>query len=133
MQHDVLSGVAKIEAGIDRDLPPALRELARYKASQINECKCSADCRRTAALRAGISERQLEAIDDYVRDGMFSDQQKTVLAYAEQLTRTANVEPTIVKKLKRFLDERQLVTLAAAVALTNFTDRVTHGLDVESP
>jgi uncharacterized peroxidase-related enzyme len=132
-QPDVLVGVAKINDGIHEDLPADLRELAYYKASHVNECKYCTHWHRKAALRSGVSEDQLRTIDDYVSDGVFNDRQKTVLAYAEQLTRTAHVDPTIVRKLKRFLNDRQLVTLAATVALANFTNRVNHGLGVELP
>lgn len=132
-QPDVLVGTTKINNGIHKNLPDDLRELAYYKASRINECKYCSHWHRNAALKSGISEEQLQAIDDYVTDGLFNDQQKAVLAYTEQLTRTADVEPTIVKKLKRFLDDRQLVTLAATVALANFTNRLNHGLDIQLP
>jgi alkylhydroperoxidase family enzyme len=56
-----------------------------------------------------------------------------VLAYAEQLTKTAEVDPAVVQELKGFLNETQLVTLAATVALANFTNRFNHGLDIELP
>ena len=49
----------------------------------------------------------------------FDDQEKAVLAYAEQLTKQANADAATVQKLTEFLDDKQLVSLAAAVALAN--------------
>jgi alkylhydroperoxidase family enzyme len=63
----------------------------------------------------------------------FDDQEKAVLAFAEELTRTADVEPATVNRLKAFLSDQQLVTLAATVALANFTNRFNHDLDIGLP
>jgi alkylhydroperoxidase family enzyme len=64
---------------------------------------------------------------------LFDEKEQAVLKYAEQLTTKANVDASVVKELKLFLNEKQLVTLAAAVALANFTNRINHGLDIELP
>lgn len=131
-QPDVLGGVTQINDGLQNDLPAKLRELAYYKASQINGCDYCSYYHRQAAIKAGLSESQLDSIDPANSD-LFDDQEQAVLRYTDQLTRTANVDQDIVDELKTFLDERQLVTLASAVALANFTNRVNHGLAVELP
>lgn len=131
-QPDVLGGVTQINDGLQNDLPAKFRELAYYKASQINSCDYCSHYHRKAALKAGLSEQQLDSIDQPDSD-LFSSDEQAVLKYADQLTRTADVDQAVVDDVKGFLNETQLVTLAAAVALANFTNRVNHGLGIELP
>lgn len=132
-QPDVLKGVATINDGIQNDLLDRLRELAYYSASQLNGCDYCSHHHRKGALKAGASEEQLDAVADYADSDLFSDVEENVLAYTEQLTKTANVDGRIVDALKRHLSDRELVTLAATVALANFTNRFNHGLGIELP
>ncbi|MDA8743543.1 carboxymuconolactone decarboxylase family protein [Rubripirellula amarantea] len=131
-QPDVLGGVTQINDGLQNDLPAKFRELAYYKASQLNPCDYCSHYHRQAALKAGLSEEQLDSMNADALD-LFDEQERAVLQYADQLTQTANVDSNVVEKVKTFLDDRQLVTLAAAVALANFTNRVNHGLAIELP
>jgi len=132
-QPDVLGGVTQINEGMRNDLPAKFRELAYYKASDINQCDYCSHYHRQAAKKAGVSDAQLQAIGEFSGSDAFNEQEKAVLAYTEQLTKDAKVEDSIVEKLKAFLDDKQLVSLAAAVALANFTNRANHGLDIELP
>ncbi|TWT74077.1 carboxymuconolactone decarboxylase family protein [Allorhodopirellula solitaria] len=132
-QPDVLGGTTQINDGIQNDLPDVLREFAYYKASTVNDCKYCSHYHKGAAKKAGATPTQLSAIDDFADSDAFTDEEKAVLSYAEELTKTANVSPDTVARLKLYLDDTQLVTLAATVALANFTNRVNHGLDIELP
>lgn len=132
-QPDVLGGVTQINDGMREDLPEKLRELAYYKASQINKCDYCSHYHEQAAKQAGVTQKQLEALATYADSDAFDAEEKAVLSYSEQLTKTANVDKATVDELKKTLDEKQLVSLAAAVALANFTNRVNHGLAVELP
>jgi uncharacterized peroxidase-related enzyme len=132
-QPDVLTGVATINDGIQKDLPATLRELAYLKASLVNGCEYCAHHHKKAAKKAGVSEEQLKAIGDYQSSDKFSEVEKHVLAYAEQLTETGNVDASTVESVKQHLSDQQLVTLAATVALANFTNRFNHGLGIELP
>ncbi|PHQ32938.1 carboxymuconolactone decarboxylase family protein [Rhodopirellula bahusiensis] len=131
-QPDVLGGMTQINDGLQNDLPAKYRELAYYKASQLNSCDYCSHYHRQAAKKAGLSDEQLDSMNVSGGD-LFDEKEQAVLKYAEQLTTKANVEPSVVKELKLFLNEKQLVTLAAAVALANFTNRINHGLDIELP
>ncbi|MDZ4850247.1 MAG: hypothetical protein SGI77_13265 [Pirellulaceae bacterium] len=46
---------------------------------------------------------------------------------------TQIVDVAIVQEIKTFLNDKQLVSLAGAVALANFTNRFNHGLDIQLP
>ncbi|MEO8269372.1 MAG: carboxymuconolactone decarboxylase family protein [Aureliella sp.] len=132
-QPDVLGGTTQINDGIQHDLPEKFRELAYFKSSQVNGCEYCAHYHKGAARKAGASDAQIAAIDDFASSDSFDEQEKAVLTYAEQLTKTAHVDTAVVNQLKKFLDDKQLVTLAATVALANFTNRINHGLDIQLP
>lgn len=132
-QPDVLKGVVAINDGLQNNLPATLRELAYFKASQVNGCDYCSHYHRMAASNAGISDEQLNAIDDFENSDLFSEAQKHVLQYTEQLTRTASVDDATVAAVKQHISDTELVTLAATVALANFTNRFNHGLGIELP
>ncbi|NND96142.1 MAG: carboxymuconolactone decarboxylase family protein [Pirellulaceae bacterium] len=132
-QPDLLGGMTQINDGIQNDLPGKFRELAYYKASQINSCDYCSHYHRGAAKQAGLSDEQLAAIDSHASSDLFDDQEKAVLTYAQQLTESAKVDNGTVAELKKFLNDKQLVSLAGAVALANFTNRFNHGLDIQLP
>ena len=132
-QPGVLEGVTKINDGMQNDLPGKYRELAYYLASQINGCDYCSHYHRPAAKKEGVSDAQLDAVKGYAESDLFDEQEKAVLRYTEELTRTSDVSAEAVTGVQGFLNNTQLVTLAAAVALANFTNRVNHGLGIELP
>lgn len=130
-QSDVLKGVVAINDGLEKDLPATLRELAYYKSSQVNNCEYCSHYHKQAAQNAGVREEQLQAIDNYRESDAFSEVEKHVLAYAEQLTKNGDADAETIEAVKQHLSDQQLVTLAASVALANFTNRFNHGLGIE--
>jgi len=80
-----------------------------------------------------LSEAQIAAMDDYASSDQFDAQEKAVLRFAEQLTRKARVDADTVNELKGFLNDAQLVVLAAAVGQANLTNRFNEAFAVELP
>ena len=80
-----------------------------------------------------MNEAQIAAVEDYASSDLFDAQEKAVLRFAEQLTQGVRVDPDIVKELKGFLNDAQLVVLAAAVGQANFTNRFNEAFAVELP
>ena len=132
-QPDLLGGMTQINDGVRNDLPGKFREMAYVLASQINGCAYCSHYHHQAAKKEGVSHDQIAAMEAYADSDLFDDQEKAVLSYAEQLTKTANVDEATVATLKDFLSDTQLVTLAGAVALANFTNRFNHGLGIDLP
>ena len=80
-----------------------------------------------------MNEAQIAAMDDYASSDQFDAQEKAVLRFAEQLTQSARVDADTVNELKVFLNDAQLVVLAAAVGQANFTNRFNEAFAVELP
>ena len=72
-------------------------------------------------------------LDDYAASGAYNDLEKSVIAFAEQLTREATVAEAVMVKLKESLSPEHLVKLAAAVGQANWTNRFNNAFSVELP
>ena len=80
-----------------------------------------------------MTETQIAAMDNYAGSDQFDHQEKAVLRFAEQLTREVRVDAETMSELKGALSETQLVVLAAAVGLANWTNRFNEAFQVELP
>jgi uncharacterized peroxidase-related enzyme len=112
-------------------LDARLRELAYVKASQLNGCRYCATHHGTLGRRAGISREQFEALSGYATSPLFSELDRLVIRYAEDMTRTVQVDPALVESLKQHLSPEALVQLTLNIAAANFTNRVNEALGTE--
>jgi uncharacterized peroxidase-related enzyme len=104
-------------------LDPKLRELAYIKASLINDCAYCANAHKAGGLRIGLTEQQLQEIGNYAASSAFSDLEKLVLRYTEELTRTAKSSDEVMAELKQHLSPRDIVELNLTVGTANLTNR----------
>lgn len=132
-QPAILEAVTSLNRAIQGDLPDKYRELAYLKSSKVNGCAYCGQHHTQAAAGAGVTDAQIKAIDNDATGDLFDEKEKAVLRFAEQLTKTADVDEAIVEQLKGFLSDPQLVQLAATVGLANFTNRFNHAFDIELP
>jgi uncharacterized peroxidase-related enzyme len=108
---------------IKGSLDAKLRELAYIKASLVNNCAYCANGHKSAALRAGVTEAQLDEIGGYASSTAFSPLEKLALQFAEELTRTVRTSEEVMNELKKHLSEPQIVELTLTVGLANLTNR----------
>jgi len=131
---DLLEGFIALNGALGRtELDPKLRELAYIRASEANSCGYCLQHHKKAGRKAGLDERQVNETESYSGSDIYDDLQQVVLQYAEEVTRNVIVSDEFADQLKQKLTERQLVELAVAVALANFTNRISETLRVELP
>jgi len=129
-----LAAVLQLREAIQTELPPKLRELAYLKASAVNDCQYCLHYHRKMALKAGVAESQVRAImEDQAAAGDFSEIESLVVTFADQLTRTTEVDCEVLASLSRQLTPAQFVVLTMTVGLANVTNRVNHACHVELP
>jgi len=128
----VLAGFLQLYEAIQHDLPARWREMAYLRASSVNHCKYCMHYHRMAAGRAGLSEHEIDAV---VRGDMprFDERDRAVLQFADQLTRTTEVDAATIAKLREFLSESQYVTLAMTASVAGVTNRINHACGVSLP
>jgi uncharacterized peroxidase-related enzyme len=114
-------------------LPHRLRELAYLKASQVNGCDYCEHYHRALCRKAGLSDRQVDEIDRFELSDAYTDLERDVLRFAEGVTRSVKGDDAVVGRLREQLSEQELLELAVAVALANFTNRVNVSLKIDLP
>ncbi|MGO9812926.1 MAG: SIR2 family protein, partial [Isosphaeraceae bacterium] len=114
-------------------LDPKLRELAYIRTSEVNSCGYCLQHHKKAGRKAGLDERQVNETESAAGSALYDDLQQDVLQYAEEVTRNVVVGDELADRIKQNLTEQELVELAVAVALANFTNRISETLRLELP
>jgi alkylhydroperoxidase family enzyme len=82
---------------------------------------------------AGISDQRLKEIGVFDTSPHFDRREKSVLHYAEGMSRTpAEVSDQVFQDLQMFFSAAQIVELTAAIALENLRARFNCALKVQS-
>lgn len=130
---EVLQATLSLNQAIQGDLDPKLRELAYLKASQVNNCKYCLHYHTGAARKVGVSDVQVQTLEDYEQSIAYSDLEKLVIRFAEQWSQQGKVDTDVVAALSKQLSPSQLVILAATCGLANWTNRFNETFGVALP
>jgi AhpD family alkylhydroperoxidase len=107
-------------------LEPALLELVRLRASQINGCAYCIDMHTKDARAHGESEQRLYALTAWRETPFFNDRERAALAWAEAVTEVAqtHVPDEVYESVRRHFSDKELVDLTLAVAAINSWNRL---------
>lgn len=130
---DSLAAVLRLGAATHKQLPAKLRELAYLMASKVNQCEYCIHYHTLAAKRHGVTEEQIDEMDRYWGSEAFSDTEKSVLKFADELTRDCNVDKNLLNRMKADFTEPQLVELAMTIGMANMINRFNIAFKVELP
>lgn len=103
-------------AGIE----PALRELVRLRASQLNGCAYCVDLHSRDARHAGLRPQQVDAVAVWRESSFFTAAQRDALDLAESVTllpQTRVPEPVVAAAVARFGEQGTSALLALLVAI----------------
>jgi alkylhydroperoxidase family enzyme len=95
------------------------KQLARLKLSLEHGCRTCNRQNVPGALAAGISQAQVDAIDDF-ENGPFTDAEKAVIAYAGQVALTnmdGAMTPALFQRLRAHFSEADILELGTAMAV----------------
>lgn len=96
----------------DAALPANLRELAVLATAYALDVAYERHHHIPAARRAGVSAAQLAAFPDWADADAFDATERAVLAYADQVARTRDVDDATFAAIQRALPPGQLIDLA---------------------
>ncbi len=82
------------------------------------------------ALAEGITQAQIDALKLGNADA-FSGVERSVLAYAESMTREVNVPQAVFDAVKPHFSEREIVELTATIAAYNLVSRFLEALQID--
>lgn len=108
-------------AELDRaGVAPALREILRLRASQLNGCAYCVDLHSKAARTAGESEQRLHAVAIWRDSSLFTAAERAALELAESITRLSEThvpDATVAAALEHFGDDQTAALIALAVTI----------------
>lgn len=108
-------------AGLDRKL----LMLVDYRISQINGCAFCLDMHFKEALEAGESAVRLSMVSAWKETDVFSEMERAVLRYAEQVTLLSqfDIDDEVYQSLRKFYSENQIAALTLAIVKINGWNR----------
>jgi len=116
---DAIKAMLALSASVAKlGLEPALLELVKLRASQINGCAFCIDMHATDARKGGETERRLYAVSAWRETPFFTPRERAALAWTEAVTQISTVgalDATYEALSAQFTDkERMDLTLAIA-------------------
>jgi alkylhydroperoxidase family enzyme len=114
------------QSGLDK----RVRELAVLMLMKRCDCEYGFVRHIDIAKREGISQQQIDDIGAYRSSQRFSDNDKLVLQYAEELTTKARVDDDLYRKVESVVGKDHMVDLTGAIAFWNMMARNLNALQV---
>ncbi len=107
-------------------LEPALVELVKLRASQLNGCAYCIDMHTKDARSHGESEQRLYGITAWRETPFYSERERAALAWTETVTNISESQATeeIYQQVNRHFTEKELVDLTLAVIAINSWNRL---------
>ena len=122
--RDALLAMGKTadESGVDK----AIVELAKLRASQINNCAFCLQIHLNVSRKLGVAQEKLDLVATWHEAGIFSDRECAALAWAESLTRLADrgVPDDAYDAVRKHFSESEVVFLSTAIATINAWNRL---------
>jgi 8-oxo-dGTP diphosphatase len=103
-----------------------IKELVYLTCSFSNECAYCTAAHKASGKKAGITEEEMRALQTE-QDHAFSEPERAAIAYARELTQTADAEESREQLFAHFTNE-QIVEITLVAAMANFTNRFNNGL-----
>jgi AhpD family alkylhydroperoxidase len=110
-------------------LEPALLELVRVRASQINGCAYCLDMHTKDARANGETEQRLYTISAWRETPFFTERERAALAWTEGITliHQDHAPDQIYEDAKEHFTEEELVNLTLAIVAINGWNRLAIG------
>lgn len=113
-------------------LSGALRELVIMRVAIVNGAQYEADQHAPIALKEGVTQPQLDALAQWERSPVFSNEQRTALALTDAMTRGVRVPEKVLEAVREHLSNREVVELVATIAAYNMVSRFIEALGIHS-
>ena len=108
------------------------KQLARLKLSLLHGCRTCNKQNVPGALAAGISQSQVDAMDDF-ESGPFTDAEKAVIAYAGEVALTnpdGRLTPELHARLARHFSQAEILELGVVMAVISGMAKLSFVLDL---
>lgn len=124
---DIYEAMARLQAVVNKsELEPALLELVKLRASQINGCAYCIDMHFKDACAAGETAQRLYLLDAWRETSLYSEQERAALAWTEAVTliHEDGAPDDVYEQVRKHFSEKQLAYLTLAVVTINSWNRL---------
>lgn len=112
-------------------LSGALREMVIMRIAHLNGAPYEAAQHAPIAVKEGLTEEQVAALENWTASSLFDDTQRAVLAYCDAMTREIRVPAEVFAAVRRLLPDRELVELTATIGAYNMVSRFLEALEID--
>lgn len=107
-----------------------LKQLAVSKAAAMVNCEFCLDIGAELGRRDGVTEQQILDLPRYLDSDAYTELEKLVISFAEEMSKTAIVPDGLREQLLQYLTMGQLAEIAAEVAWEHQRARLNQALGV---
>ncbi|HEY8153125.1 MAG TPA: carboxymuconolactone decarboxylase family protein [Myxococcota bacterium] len=122
--------VRAMERGLSLDRE--LRLLITTQSSLINGCTFCADLHMAQAVQGRIGLAKFKALPEFATSSLFSERERSVLAYTEEVTRRRSASDAVFENLRKHVSEKEIVEITWLNAVGNFFNLMAVPLELES-
>jgi uncharacterized peroxidase-related enzyme len=115
----------------ESSLSPRQRELAVLILMKRLNCEYGFGRHIEIAERVGLTRTQIDNIGNYQTSPLFSEEDKLILRYADDLTMKARVDDQLFQQVQTLIGQKDILELTAATAFWNMMARNLNALQVE--
>ena len=114
-------------------LEPALLELVKIRASQINGCAYCLDMHTKDARAAGETEQRLYTLSAWQEAPFYTPRERAALAWTEAITniQQGHAPDPVYEEVRKQFSEDEMVKLTLAIAQINTWNRIAIGFRAE--
>ena len=113
------------------ELSPKLRELAILRVGNLAQSEYEFAQHTAIALRSGVSQNQVDELSNWAASKLFDEQERTVLAYTDEVAQDIRVKDETFARLGGLLSDHAIVELTAAIGYYGMVCRILVALEVE--
>jgi len=121
------------KAVAESSLEPALIELVKLRASQMNGCAFCVQYHTNLARQAGVAREKLDLLPAWHDAGLYSPRERAALAWTEALTEMRTENAAAYACVADAFAAQEIVFLTAAIANINAWNRIASGLRFSPP
>jgi AhpD family alkylhydroperoxidase len=122
----VYKAMAALNQAAQQGLDPALAELVKIRASQLNHCAFCLDMHIKEARKAGESEERIYFLSAWEEAaGVYTEKERAALAFTEAVTVITDgfVPDAVYERAARHFEETELAQLLSLVVVINGWNR----------
>ena len=113
------------------ELPPKLRELAILRIAKLTGSDYEWASHYPIALEIGVSQEKTETISHWSDSTSFSDEERAVLQYTDEVAQNFEVKDETFRLLQQHLNERGIVELTLLIGFYRMVARFVIALNIE--